>query len=60
MYELLGKLGLAIKEMHKIMATTLSFLLHLNSNDVNHTEEVTREVCENDANFVWLDASSAQ
>lgn len=52
MYELLGNLGLAIKEMHEIMATTLSFLLHLNSNHVNHTKEVTREVCENDGNFV--------
>jgi len=49
MYELLGKLGLAIKEIHEIMATTLSFL---NSNDANHTKEVTREVCENDGNFV--------
>lgn len=42
----------------KSWQTTLSFLLHLNSNDVNHTEEVTREVCENDANK--LDARSGQ
>jgi len=29
MYELLGKLGLAIKEMHEIMATTLSFFYYI-------------------------------